>query len=123
MSQTYKVCTPAGAANSVVNISNGACSPSWTTYTTGDCNVYEKHRTLTFTSSVPSHTSFRIFYSYTVQYYENYDYTGQQTFQAWVTMAAGRTTATASVLCDYYAWCSSEYPPERSTEPASYAQE
>ena len=116
MSQIYKVCTTLGSANSVVNITNGACSPSWTNYNTGDCNVFEKHKTLTFTSSVPSTNSFRIFYSYTVQYYENYDYTGQQTFSSFITMPAGATVTTASVLCDYYAWCDGEYPPERTTE-------
>lgn len=107
MSQIYKVCTTSGSANAVINMSNSSCASTWTNYTVGDCNVYEKRKTLTFSSNTPSSVSYRIYYSYTVTYMENYQVTGTQVFFDNVTMPAGATSVTKQVLCDYYLWCSS----------------
>jgi hypothetical protein len=120
MATIYKVCTAAGSANASINLSNGTCPSTWSVSAQGDCDVYQKYKTLTFTASIPSTSSYTIYYTYTVTYYENYELIDTQLNVGNVTMPAGATSVTKSVLCDYYAWCtSSDVPTERGEYPAA----
>jgi hypothetical protein len=111
MAIIYKVCTASGSANATITMTNGTCPSSWTTYTQGGCDIYEKRKTLTFHSSIPSTVDYAIYYTYSITFYENYQFIDTQLNHGSVIMRAGATTASASVFCDYYAWCTSDDAP------------
>ena len=121
MAILYKICTATGSATASILLTNGTCATSFTHFTDGQCEVYEKRKTLTFTASLPSTENYYIYYSYTVTNYVNFDYDGVATYNEKVLMLAGHTTVTTSVLCDRYAWCTSgdALPTDRYSVPST----
>jgi len=99
MAEIYKICVNNLAVNTTVNISVPA-SYSTRVYTNGaGCTVREQTKVVTFTSSVPSDDNFRIFYSYTVDYREDFQDDGIAPLirSSFVTMPAGATSVTREV--------------------------
>ena len=109
MAEIYKVCVDGQAVNASITLSNGTCPASTINYQEGGCNIFEKWKTLTFTSNTPADNNYRIFYSVTVTYYTNYDQDGSPVIQwGFITMPEGATIVTKQVLCDRWSWCTDE---------------
>ena len=106
-SMIYRVCD--GANRTMVTITDDwASGESTRYYTQGSCSITERTRILRFTASQAVDTEYRVWYTYTMEQYDDYGGLTTSTMTGWFDMPANDTVFTREVFTYRFSSCTDD---------------